>query len=403
MAEAATIYPNIAHFMLAKKLLDRFPTLHDTTRIFYISSKNPSNIWFCNNDQNTWESPSLIFSGEFIAGLCSNNLDLIPDETRLVSSKNGRDKLRKEFSLLIGMDSGHEWDRHCLTNLDLFATTNGVFDTSAPSIPFRPLLPADYLSLTTGWAYSPTEAQSARPELELYLNQVQPVPEEQHVVLAYLASLLGGKRTAVRLLVITDDRGGKSGKTLFTQLVKLFFGQSSGYAAEKDSTRFATDSLRINRGSVEKKTKNARFKGRRLMFAEELNIHMRLDESLFLKLLSPMSDVTDHHGTDYTWSAGFMMVFSMADRPFILDYYYDSLLDQVMVAPFRSKFLSPEELEEGDLEPQTYPVDIDISSRFPTWLSALADILREAYASSFDTMQTLPQSMLDWRARLTSP
>lgn len=68
--------------------------------------------------------------------------------------------------------------------------------------------------------------------------------------------------------------------------------------------------------------------------------------------------------------------------------------------PIRSKFLPAADIEaQGeDIGSHTYLKDNSVSARFPGWLSAFADILREAYDPSGDNLDELPQSMLTWKA-----
>ena len=320
-------------------------------------------------------------------------LELSPKERKFVESKNGRSDMRVAISqeLFRGDFEG----RLDTSNLDIFPCNNGAFVTDAGGRPFfRQIQASDYLTKTSGWAYDPEEARAKRPEVDRFLEQVLPVPEERAVFLAYAASLLSGRRLAKRFLVFTDRRSGNNGKSMLAMLVAKFFGRLADSNGKKFVTRPAVE--RGGRNDHDAGTQG--FTNVRVVIAEELKSNMLLDESMLKTLVSPMPMMKGrkfHVGGEfeYPWTAGFILVFNEDNIPKV-DAADAAFWARVVVVPFRSKFV-PADLV-GD-EPDTYPVDTHLVEKLNGWRSAFADVMCDAYDSEGTVLDTIPQSMREWK------
>lgn len=374
----------------------------------YVFCPDPANddyrgMWHCNQDTNVWRPVHNIAVEKEVADALMSHPELSRKEVRFTQSKRGRQNLR---CIMAGevLDKDYTFEARLDSQLDLFPFENGAFDM-ADGGRMVPILPEHMVSKTTGWFYDADLARAKRPEVEAFLRCVLPVDEERHAALSYVAGLLSGHRTAKRFMVLTDKRSGNNGKSTFAALVRMFFG---AFASCK-GTKFVT------RPAVDRGDRNAhdaglvKCKGLRVMVAEELKKHLQLDEG-FLKMLTGGAGVEvegrrlgKEDEVKFTWTAGFMLVFNEGDCP-KADIADDAFWARAMVVPFRSKFLPAAELaqlqEAGDAEPDSFPVDTEIVKSFPTWMSALADILLEMYPGHCEALYTLPLSMRDWKSEV---
>ena len=290
---------------------------------------------------------------------------------------------------------------------DLFAVDNGCFrirphgDGEARPV-FDALRPEDCVSITAGWEYSREAAAAARPELEAFLAKVLPVAEERRVVLAYFASLLSGRRTAKKMLAMTDQRSGNNGKSTLVCLFGLFFG---GYTESSKGTKF------VCKGSFERDRDShdagsEPFRGKRLVVAEELKNSMTLDDGHLKRLTGGAGVQMGGRGFgtkdmfQFLWQAGFVLIFNEGDCP-KYDHADTAFIGRLLFAPMRARFDKDVPMHPEPEEPWTYEADPGVSSRFPGWMSALADVLVEHYgvAGGFERP---PASMNEWRKDVTS-
>lgn len=108
------------------------------------------------------------------------------------------------------------------SNLDLLGFENGVYDLKNRK--FRPGIPDDYISITTGYDYDPTlDSDSEYVKLiEKFFNDVQPIEGIRNYVLRYIASCLSGKVDEQKFPFWSGTGG--NGKSLTINLIEQAFG-----------------------------------------------------------------------------------------------------------------------------------------------------------------------------------
>lgn len=384
--------------MVATHLADGNPDLQ--ARIKFVpdaKTNNCNGLFYCNPDTCIWGQEHNIVIEEILLERCRQKpmTDILNDaDYRHLESRRGRDDLRHCFAgKIIDKTLRDRLDE----NLDIFAFSNGCWDLTGKAT-FRPLKPEDCVSKTTGWAYSADDGQRHRAAVERFLEQVLPIPEERLIVLSFFASLLSGRRRAKKFLAFTDRRSGNNGKSTLLDLFRSFFGDEY---ADVNTKFVCRGSFERDRDSHDAGTEP--FQGKRLVVAEELKRHMKLDDAM-LKRLTGGSEIYVSgrrcgNGSRYrfTWQAGFVLIFNEGDCP-QFDAGDAAFMERMIVAPMRSKFVA--NAADYD-EPWTYEVDYDVKGKFPLWHSALADILVE-HIGSPSVFQNLPEDMREWKVGVTS-
>ena len=381
---------------LAKAVIAANPHLVDRIRFVPdLKSNNCNGIFYCDEETNVWAQRSSTVIEKKLLPLFEN-LGLGSADLKHVNSKRGRgDMVYCVASEAIDERFISKVD----TNLDLFATAGSVFDSRVNG--WRPIVPDDYAFTTTGWAYDAEAAKEKRGEVDAFLEQVLPVPEERRVVLAFYASLLSGDRNVKKFLSFTDKQGGDNGKSALSTLFTTFFGD---YV--KINTKF------VCKGAFDKDKDShdagmEPMRGKRLLVAEELKNHMTLDEAL-LKRVTGGSTVRiegrrcgSNEQFKYVWQAGIVLIFNEDDIP-KFDLGDAAFMKRMLVVPMRSRFVTKLDPEDAD-EPFVFEVDQGLHAKFPGWCSALADVLLEnRQAPILFENNMLPPDMLQWRHEVTT-
>ena len=433
-----------------KRMVDLMIAIHPDfeTRFVYspsdIREHGVNGIWYCDHATNIWRMESNVFLDQYIIdrmcefnaacaeARCQSHLTGVPLVPRIVASgetpavegttdpasdpsKHLNEKevyfiesLRGSTELRISLSRRRQnpkFEERLDANMDLFACENGVFVTNEPGVPFRPIRLEDKISVTTGWKYVPEESHAVRADVDRFLEQVLPVAEERVLALTFIADLMSGYRRNKRFAVFTDKRGGNNGKSMLADLVVLFYNNMSS----KDGAKLVT------RPAVEHGNRNSHdagidgYKNARVVVAEEMSKSMILDVGFIKKIVSTGEPMTGRAcGSSskfkYIWSAGLIVVFNQDNLPKV-DPTDDAFWARLFVVPFRSKFVHggctvAGNEDEVSHEEWTYPADLDLKQKFPMWLSALADVMREVYDPTHKRLQSLPGSMMTWKADL---
>jgi phage/plasmid-associated DNA primase len=372
---------------VAMVVIDHNPEFRDRVK-FVPEMKNAccNGLYFCDVDTNLWIQEANTFMERRVLGYIRS----LPDSSVTTAElKHMRSRRGTSDTLYIMArevaDAGFK-DR-LDSNPHLFAMENCLLDTRTMTM--RPFQPADYIGYTVGWSYDSDAARTHRPALESFLHQVLPVADERKVVLSFFAGSLSGVRQSKSFLALTDRRAGYNGKSALVNLMARFFGFYGEF-----NTRFVcAGSFQKDRDSHDAGLEP--YRHTRLLVAEELKHNMNLDVAL-LKKLAGGSDVTVEgrrfglgERFSFTWRANIVLVFNEGDCP-----RFDgdaALLQRMLVAPMRSKFVAN---LPGDPEEYTFIADKTIAQKFPLWLPALLDVLKEHYDP--DAMDSPPLSMRQW-------
>jgi hypothetical protein len=366
-----------------------------------VKSASCNGMYYCDPSTNVWSQEHNVVLEKVLIEMF-DKMQLTKADKKHIQSRRGRgDILYSLAAEVVDKKFTDTLD----ANLDLFAVDNGGWDTSDDTAPprFRPLTLADGVATTTGWKYDPVQAAEKRSELDAFLAMVLPVEEERTVCLKFVASLLSGRRNIKKFLEFTDRRAGNNGKSTLVTLFKGFFGK---YTAKKGTAFVLQGSFERNRNDHDAGL--SKLRGKRLLVAEELKSTMRLDDAMIKQYTGGAlqhAGGREFHEDDefsFVWQAGFILVFNQDQAP-KCDTWDAALMERIIVVPMRSKFVGgkaaeAEEAEEED-EPYTYPVLPGVTKRFPSWFSALADILVELYDPT-ELLTDIPASMKDWKAEI---
>jgi hypothetical protein len=356
-------------------------------------SSNCNGLFVCDPVTNVWSQRHNVVIEKTLVGMFEGLEITDADRRHVESRRGGSDMVYK----LAGEVVDEEFGRRLDANLDLFAVDNGVLDMRTKA--FRPIESRDMIRLTTGWSYDSELATAHRRELETFLAQVLPIPDERDVVLAYFASLLSGRRIVRKFLVFTDCQSGANGKSTLSSLMLLFFGK---YA--KGSTKFvckgAFDRDRDSHGAGTED-----FQGKRLVVADELKHDMTLDVAVIKKYTGGAGNTAEDRKFNsgdsfkFTWQAGFLLIFNEGDCP-VVDVGDAAFIGRMVMTPFRAKFVDQETMgapsEDGDAHERglyTVPMDLELTARFPDWMPALMDLLVERFDVAPLADSTIPAAM----------
>ena len=219
------------------------------------------------------------------------------------------------------------------------------------------------------------------------------------MTLAYFAGLLSGRRNIKKFLVLTDQRAGDNGKTAFFHLMRDFF---SAYA--KVSATFVCKAS-VERGRDEHNSGIDKMFGKRLLVGDEMSSKMTLDDALVKNYTGGQNVVVEGRkfGSDtcfrFVWQAGIVLNFNVGCCP-QFDTADQAFTQRMLVVPMRSKFVAF--LPEDNVDEHTFVRDTNVTQAFPSWMSALADVLCERFVGAEDCIQRLPPAMQGWRQDITS-
>jgi phage/plasmid-associated DNA primase len=318
-------------------------------------------------------------------------------ERKWMFTRRGVSALREELAVAV-LSSGFE--RTLDSNLDIFPLAGGmVYDMTRRIL--RKMCPDDRVQTTTGWKYDPAAAINHRADLERFLEQVLPIPEEREMTLRYLAGMLTGRRYIKKMICFTDKRAGNNGKSTLIKLVRSFLGDL-GISDNKLLLKSSHD-----RGRDDHDAGLEPYKGMRGAVLEEMKRTSKIDEGL-AKNITGATNVTVQgrkigNGERYkfVWSAILILVFNEGDMP-QFDVDDAAFVNRLLIAPMRSKFIvgiSPEEAATiCESQPYTFVADSSLGDRIDNWRSSFLDMLCERYVNDDIPDHEIPQGMKEWRA-----
>jgi hypothetical protein len=343
-----------AEGIINQMLVDARPHVKDVFRFAPdVKSANCNGLFRCNPDTHLWEQVHNSVVEKYLREQYVDLPGLTPDDRAYTQTRRGVADLRIEFAgSVLDQDLMDRLD----ANLDVFPLKNGVVDI-ANNLTFRQAKPEDYVRLHAGWEYDRELAVSKRPEVEEFLTQLFPVPEERAIVMRYVAGLLSGRRAIKKMLILTDKRAGNNGKSTFVNFLRSFFG-----ALTKSSNKLLNKSERDrDRDSHDAGLEG--YCGIRLSVLEELKKTTRWDEGLVKWLTGGVGVLVEGRrcGTSdtykFVWQSGMIAVFNEGDAP-MFDVGDEAFIGRLLVAPMRSRFVVGE--ASGGTEEHTYAADSDI-------------------------------------------
>lgn len=321
--------------------------------------------------------------------------ELTQNDLRYLGKNSNSITLRKVYTKYVER-RGVELVRKSLNSINYFTLNNGLLVENGKHL--RKIHVDDGVFCNCGWSYSTALAKSERQDLQQFLDQLFPLPEERRVVLEYLADLLDGHRRKKSFLVLTDRRQGNNGKSTFLKFLHIFFGEV--YYAK--SVKFLTASTRNDRNAHDAGLES--MNGKRLLVADEFTQNVVLDTSMIKELVSVIDNPMQGRffgksaSFKFIWQAGIIMAFNEGQYP-QFDANDTPFLNRMIVCNMRSRFFFKSDYERyNDNEPYTYLANVDIVSKFQKWCSAFLDMLLEIRKNSNDNEYfDIPESMIDSR------
>ena len=230
------------------------------------------------------------------------------------------------------------------------------------------------------------------------MESIFPVAEERDAFWNTVASLLSGHRYDKKFNALTDERSGDNGKSTLLELLTTVFDKM----VLSDSKLVCSASFDAGKHSHDASFMPVR--GKRILIAEELKAQQTLDSG-FLKRVSG-GDATrlggrgfgsaDHF--EFVWQARIFLVFNQDDCP-KFDAKDAAFLARMRVIPMRSKFVPPCDLPVGEGDAFTFPMDMEIKARFPSWRSAMLAIMMDRYPGAKASLaRPPPPSTLAWHS-----
>lgn len=251
----------------------------------------------------------------------------------------------------------YEFEEQIDENLDIFAMSNGII--AIDSLDIRLATPRDYVMNHCGWKYDIELSEKYMNNVKEFFEKLFPIKEERRVALTFFASPLHGHRLDKKFMILIDKRDGNNGKSTLLNLLRTFFGNYL-----KGSTKF------LCKASFDKDKDShdgglEPFKGKRVLLADELKKHMRIDEGLLKNIAGGQYVVEGRKFNSieqfkFTWQAGIIMVFNESDCP-RFDSTDSAFMKHMLVYPMRSKFIHG---INDDYNSHTYNMDAEIGSKF---------------------------------------
>jgi P4 family phage/plasmid primase-like protien len=124
------------------------------------------------------------------------------------------------ISFLSSFYNNERLDETMDRNPNLFAFTNGVYDLE--KLEFRPIVPTDYISITTGYEYDSQSNPDIRKKLKEFFFSLFEDEQTSAYLLSILASCLLGANKFQEFYVFTGSGG--NGKSIVTTFMRYVFG-----------------------------------------------------------------------------------------------------------------------------------------------------------------------------------
>lgn len=227
----------------------------------------------------------------------------------------------------------------------LLGFTNGVYDLE--SMTFRETKKEDYISLIVGYDYK----KSTDSEMETFMKfivSVLPVPDEREFTLKAISSSLFGKTLENILILVGSGRNGKD--TLISYLMKSALGEDLYYY---NSCSVITDS---SSSGVNQEKRNMEKK--RCIVYSEPDKSKNLKGSVLKEISGGRSmNARGIYSTNTDRIIHCTNIILCNDIP-KLDHVDKAMAMRLYVIPFRSQFLTQEQMDElPEGAEHIYPVD----------------------------------------------
>ena len=260
-----------------------------------------------------------------------------------------------------------KFDRKLDSNPYLLCCNNGVIDFKENR--FRNGLPEDYLSMCTNIDYIPVNKcdTKIKNEIEIFMNQLFPIPELCRYMWEHLASCLIGTNENQTFNIYTGS--GRNGKSKLTDLVSLVLGDYVGTVPISLVTK-----QRNAIGSVSPEI--AQLKGKRYAIMQEPTKGDILNEGIMKQITG--GDKIDARGL-YKDAISFIPQFKLVvctNNLFDIRSNDEGTWRRIRKCDFMSYFT--EEPKSGDSEkPYQFDIDKQIEKKFSKWKNVFLSLLTQ--------------------------
>ncbi|BAF45563.1 GfV-D1-ORF1 [Ichnoviriform fumiferanae] len=354
---------------LAQALFDVFPNISNYYRYSH------KRIYHCDEKTNIWNSLTNYDFYRQIRQKLERKIQLT--EAELINNST-TDIVLKIRDIIVRKIEDVNFTEQLDSVSNLFVTDNKAIDMSIIPPVIRSIKCEDLIKTTTGWTYDPGLSCKYKKSVKSYFNKLLPKPCEQRWFLSFIARMLNGKRCNEPCVILTDNRGGKSGKSTLIHLLRAVFGN---YYVN-DSTIVPRRTKYFIRSSQENK---------RLLVVDGLEKNETLNCD-FIK--STINYDYSNRRSIFPVNVGLIIV-SNTGKP-ILDTSDEDFLKMIVTCPMRSRFVSKKKMahmkKHGEDITDTYIADNSLRHQFSEWRSAVLDFLLEFYKGS---LPPVPDSMID--------
>lgn len=273
-----------------------------------------------------------------------------------------KDNIMKECRELFYVEKFEEkLDSRC----HLIGFENGVYDLEI--LEFREGRPEDFISFTTGTNYVPYESENVHQrEIQTFLSQVFVKENIREYVMLLLASFLNGSIREERFHIWTGSGSNSKSKTV--DLFEQSFGE---YCCKLPITLLTQKRAASNAASSEL----ARTKGKRFACLQEPSEDEKLNVGLMKELTGGdkiMARALFKEPIEFR--PQFKMILTCNTLPHVPS-DDGGTWRRIRVVEFTSRFCDNPDPEN----PNEFPIDTELSDKFPEWKEPFMSLLIEYY------------------------
>ena len=355
-------------------------------------------LWHCtaNNDMasnHLVKAMKAVHGGQFWT-------QLSPEDQRYIGSTHGgMNMLKRMLNDLENLAFPNILD----SKLNLLPFSNGVLELWG-DFRFRPLRWDDYVSMTTGYPFTPYDQVPLEQHefVARMYREMLPVEEEREVFQRLMGAALTGAACDKKFIVLTDVLGGNNGKSIKAEMMKQTFGNFG--KADQKAILYTSSSNNPNAHAAN----IMHYKGARLAVFDETSGDKRFDMDR-LKMITSGGELGvrgAHEGsvTEFRWTA---FVFIACNKTCLpqFDATDAAFINRMVPVPMRAKY---DDTAAQAGKPNSYPMDVSLKLKVPSlrWASLhvlLAALKRyQAAGSRITPGNVLPPGCLELRAGLVS-
>nr|AGQ20104.1 AsIV-cont00001-ORF1 [Apophua simplicipes ichnovirus] len=268
----------------------------------------------------------------------------------------------------------------------IFATDNKAVDMSTIPPVIRDIKCDDLINRTSGWTYDIELSRKHKKSVVSFFNELLPKPSEQKWFLSFIARMLNRKRNKEICIILSDTRGGKSGKHTLTQLLHAVFGN---YFLHDFTSVIAKRTQNNNRIDLSIDS----LKNKRLLVADG----SIKNETLSVDFIKSITN-SNRNSRSKVLVQAVSILDSPKHSPPKLKMNDKDFSKSMVTCPMRSRFVSEKKMASmkvnGEDITNTYVAEKSaiLRQKFFEWRSAILDVLLEFYEES---LPPAPVSMID--------